>query len=197
MPTFRTSRPGSAADPSLPHLILVGLPGAGKTSVGSMLARELGRTFLDFDAELTRREGMTVPEIFAMLGEPAFRELELALTREVAELGNMVLAPGGGWVMQPANVALLRPPGKLIYLKSRPVTAIHRMGARISTRPLLAGGDPRGELERLYAARRATYETADLVVSVEGIDRKEVTREILARLVASGDVLPSAGTPPG
>ncbi len=158
--------------------------------MGGLLARELGRTFLDFDAELTRREGMTVPEIFAQRGEPAFREMEISLTGELAELGNMVLAPGGGWVTQSANVALLRPPGKLIYLKTRPAVALYRMGAKVSSRPVLGRVDPRGDLERLYAARRAIYETADLVVSVEGIDKKEVTRQIVARL---GDLERSGG----
>ena len=68
MATFRTSQPGLAVDPSVPHLILVGLPGAGKSTVGSVLARELGRSFLDFDAEIARREGMTISEIFAQKG---------------------------------------------------------------------------------------------------------------------------------
>ena len=71
MVTFRTSQPGSAADPSRPHLILVGLPGCGKSTVAAMLAHRLGRTFLDFDAEISRREGLTVAEIFAKHGEPA------------------------------------------------------------------------------------------------------------------------------
>ena len=68
MATFRTSQPGSAADPAVPHLILVGLPGAGKSTVGAALARELGRPFLDFDAEIVRRQGMTIAEIFAQRG---------------------------------------------------------------------------------------------------------------------------------
>src|SRR4051812_6401828 len=116
MATFRTSQPGSAADPSVPHLILVGLPGAGKSTVGSALARELDRSFLDFDSEIARREGMTISEIFAQKGEPSFRLLEHALTDELRAHGGMVLAPGGGWVGRPETVALIRPPARMIYL---------------------------------------------------------------------------------
>src|ERR1700716_2849397 len=107
MATFRTSQPGSAADPSLPHLILVGLPGAGKTTVGALLATALGRSFLDFDTEITRREGMSIPEIFGQRGEEHFRHLEHELTEELQEVGNMILSPGGGWVTHAETVALL------------------------------------------------------------------------------------------
>ena len=180
MATFRTSQPGSAVDPSLPHLILVGLPGAGKTTVGKLVARKLERSFLDFDQEITRRQGMTVTEIFAMRGEHHFRDLERALTEEVATLGNMVLSPGGGWVTHPEVVGLLRPPSTMIYLSVPPALAIKRMGAKTAGRPLLQRPDPRGELERLLAARRAVYETADHVVNVERLDPQRVADRICA-----------------
>lgn len=180
MATFRTSQPGSAADPSLPHLIFVGLPGAGKSTVASMLARRLGRTFLDFDAEISRREGLSVAEIFAQLGEPAFRRMEHALTVEVAMFGGMVLSPGGGWVTQPDTVRLLRPPARLVYLKISPAGALRRMGRKVAGRPLLLRPDPGGELERLLAARRAVYESADLVVDVENIGSQRVMDNIQA-----------------
>jgi shikimate kinase len=103
--TFRTSRTVSALDPGKPHLILVGLPGSGKTTIGAMLAERLGRTFLDFDAEIERREGMPVASIFAQRGEQAFRVLERKLTEELRDVGNMVVAPGGGWAADPSVVA--------------------------------------------------------------------------------------------
>src|SRR3954468_9271424 len=81
MPTFRTSQGVSAVDPSIPHLILVGLPGSGKSTVWLMLSERLDRTFLDFDQEIVRRQGMSVAEIFAIHGEHRFRELERELTR--------------------------------------------------------------------------------------------------------------------
>ena len=182
MATFRTSQPGSAADPSVPHLILVGLPGAGKSSVGAALARELDRSFLDFDAEIARREGMTISEIFAQKGEPTFRQLEHGLTEELREHGQMVLAPGGGWVARPETVALIRPPSKMIYLRVRPRTALARMGRSVATRPLLGRPNPVGELERLLTDRRAAYESADYVVDVERVPISEVVRRIVAAL---------------
>lgn len=186
MATFRTSLSGFAADPSIPHIILVGLPGSGKSTVGAMLARRLDRTFLDFDVEITRREGMTVAEIFAQFGEPRYRQLERSLTEEVAELGGMVLAPGGGWMTQPESVDLLRQPGagraRLVYLSISPQRALERMGARRAMRPLLQRPDPRGELERMLAARKSAYESADVFVNVERLDPQRVTDRILALL---------------
>jgi shikimate kinase len=182
MATFRTSQPGSAADSSVPHLILVGLPGAGKSTVGSALARELGRSFLDFDAEIVRREGMTISEIFAQKGEPTFRLLEHALTEELRELGGMVLAPGGGWVARPDTVALIRPPAWMVYLRIRPRTALNRMGRSVGTRPLLGRPNPIGELERLLRERRAAYESADWTVDVERVPIPEVVRRVVAAM---------------
>ena len=179
MATFRTSQPGSAVDPSVPHLILVGLPGAGKSTVGSVLARELGRSFLDFDAEIARREGMTIAEIFATKGEPSFRQLEHGLTEELRDLGGMVLAPGGGWVTRPETVAIIRPPARMVYLRIRPRTAINRMGRSVAGRPLLSRPNPVAELERLLRERRTAYESADYVVDVERVAISEVVRRIV------------------
>lgn len=185
MATFLTSRPGSAPDPALPHLVLVGLAGAGKSTVGERLADALQRSFLDFDVEITRRCGMTVPEIFGQRGEGYFREQETALTRELAETGGMVLAPGGGWIVNEENRALLAPRARMIYLKVSPEVAVHRMGAATAGRPLLNRPDPRGELERLLEARRELYELAELVVVVDRLDAQRVTERILAKLSAA------------
>jgi shikimate kinase len=182
MPTFLTSRPGSAADPSVPHLVLVGLAGAGKSTVGELLAEALHRSFLDFDIEITRRCGMSVPEIFGQRGESYFREQETVLTRELAETGGMVLAPGGGWILSDENRALLVPRARLIYLKVSPEVALHRMGAATAGRPLLNRPDPRGELEKLLAARSPLYEQAELVMSVDRLDAQRVTERIMEKL---------------
>jgi shikimate kinase len=179
MATFRTSQAESAADPSVPHLILVGLPGSGKSTVGPLLADALGRPLLDFDAEITRREGMTVPEIFGQQGEGHFRELEHSLTIELTELGGMVLAPGGGWVTRPDNLSLLRPPGRLIYLKITTSIAVQRMGASSTSRPLLNRPNPKAELDRLLSARILAYQSADVVVDVDRVDPQEVTQRIV------------------
>lgn len=164
-------------------MILVGLPGAGKSTVGNLLARSLHVGFLDFDVEIVRREGMPITEIFARRGAPVFRELERALTEEVAVLPAMVLAPGGGWVTQPQVVATLRARSLMVYLRISAAGAVRRMGRRMSTRPLLQKADPRAELERLLALRQEVYEAADVVVDVENLDAQRVA-DIVQRQLA-------------
>lgn len=179
-PTFRTSQTVSVADPSRPHLILVGLPGCGKSDVGRRVAEQTGRGFLDFDAEIERREGMPVSRIFAEQGEPRFRQLEQGLTRELQELGGMILAPGGGWITNPDVVALLRPPGRLVYLQVKPETALKRMGASTEQRPLLMRPKPLEELKRLFEERRLLYEGADLTVDSQHLTLQEVIDAVVA-----------------
>jgi shikimate kinase len=168
-------------DPNKPHLILVGLPGAGKSTVGALLATKLGRQFLDFDAEIERRQGMPVSQIFGERGEPGFRELERALTEEVKAQDNLVLAPGGGWVSDPATVAILRPPAKMVYLRVRPETALKRLGGAAGSRPLLNRPDPLAELNKLLEQRRVAYQGADLEVGTEMHTPEQVTDEIAAK----------------
>lgn len=180
MPTFRTSRGALVTDPDVPHLILVGLPGSGKSTVGQLVAERLKRAFLDFDAEIERREGMSIKDIFGAKGEGYFREKERELTEELRSFGRMVLAPGGGWAADPERVALLRPPGKLLYLRVKPETALVRLGGDTGLRPLLSRPDPKGELRRLLELRQAAYEGADLVVDTERVDLKGVVDRVVA-----------------
>src|SRR5918911_204368 len=183
--TFRTSDPASAAvDPRLPHLILVGLPGAGKSTVGALVAEKLGRTFLDLDREIERRQGLPISQIFAEKGEHYFRQLERGLTQELREFGGMVLSPGGGWIANPEVVALLRPPGVIVYLRVRPETAIKRLGPERANRPLLMRPDPLGELKRLLEQRKAAYEAADHVIDTEALTAQEVAEKVIQ--LASG-----------
>lgn len=185
-PTFRTSHPGSAADPSKPHTILVGLPGSGKTTVGEAVAKQLGRSFLDLDLEIERREGRSIGQIFAEKGEPYFRKKERELTEELTLVGNMIVAPGGGWITDPENVALVRPPGRIIYLKVRPETALKRLGPMRMMRPLLTRPDPLSELKRLFTARKAAYEAADSAVDTELYDLQRVIQKVMELASAAG-----------
>jgi shikimate kinase len=163
---------------SPPHLILVGLPGVGKTTIGRAAARKLGREFLDFDREIERRSGLDVREIFRLKGEEHFRELEFALTKELSAAGGMVLSPGGGWITQQRSVELLRSAGRIIYLRASPEAVARRL-RRVETRPLLAGRDPVVALRELYQKRRALYETADTVLDAERFARQQLIAKVV------------------
>jgi shikimate kinase len=166
-------------DKPLPvHLILVGLPGVGKTTIGRAAARRLGRAFLDFDEEIERRSGMEVREIFRLKGEEHFRALEFALTRELSSSGGMVLSPGGGWITQPDSVELLRSAGRIIYLRASPEAVARRL-RRVETRPLLAGKDPVVALRELYEKRVALYETAHVVLDTERLARQQLITKLV------------------
>jgi shikimate kinase len=167
-----------------PHIVLIGLPGAGKSTVGPPLATRLGLSFMDFDAEIERRTGRSVPTIIRTDGEPAFRDLEHKLTAELASADAAVLAPGGGWVTRPDTVALLRPRAKLVHLKLTPEAAIRRLGSARLARPLLDGDDPLARISALEAARRAAYAGADWVVNTELLTVQRVI-DIIVELVSA------------
>lgn len=163
------------------HIVLVGLPGSGKSTVGPLVAERLGRAFVDFDPVIERRHGDSIASIFAQFGEAHFRGLELELTAEIAERTEpQVLAPGGGWITQPECVALLRPHGVLVYLRAKPETALRRLGAAVATRPLVAAaGDPLAAMKRLLAEREPLYAAADHVVETEGLDPKAIAERVV------------------
>ena len=170
------------AEADAPHLIFVGLAGSGKSSVGRAVAARLGRPFMDLDTEIVRREGVaTVGEIFRGRGESYFRTLEAALTAELARSKGLVLAPGGGWVMNQANVDLVRPVAYLIYLKVSPETALGRIGADRANRPLLDHPNPIGQLQAQMDVRGPKYEEADFVIDTESLSEQEVTEAVLRR----------------
>ena len=165
------------------HAILIGLPGAGKSTVGRKVARIVEREFVDFDEEIARREQMSIPEIFRSRGEQHFRKLELELTRSIANREGMILAPGGGWICQPAATELLVGTGRTIYLRVTP-EAVFQRSRRLSERPLLAGDDPLGKLKELYESRRGLYESADYVVDADSATKEELITEV-ARIAAA------------
>jgi shikimate kinase len=160
------------------HIVLVGLPGAGKSTVGQLAADLLGVPFLDFDAELERREGMPVSEIFLVRGERYFRRLERELTAEVRRKPPMLLAPGGGWMIDPANVALVRPPSRIIHLRVGVEAALSRLGPDRALRPLLTGDEPQERLAGLSKARTPVYETADAEIDTQPLVPQEVASAV-------------------
>lgn len=162
------------------HLVLVGLPGAGKSTLGRAVANRLSRPFLDFDAEIEKRSGMSVARIFAERGEAAFRAVEYNLTRELAAAPPMVLAPGGGWVTIPGVMALVRPPGRIIHLLISPAEALRRLRRSRIVRPLLAQADPAMAMQALWERRSRLYATADVTVNVEVLDSQRLIDSLVA-----------------
>lgn len=164
------------------HLVLLGLPGAGKSTVGPLVARALGRGFVDLDHEIERRDGRSVAMIFAALGEGAFRALESEMTAELLAKGRppIVLAPGGGWVEDPAHRALLGSVATAVYLRVSPAVAVARMGPATEVRPLLAGGDAERKLVEVLARREAMYVLSQHTVSVDSMTPSEVASSIVA-----------------
>lgn len=163
------------------HLILIGLPGAGKSTIGTALADRLGWPFVDLDKEIGEHAGMSIREIFERLGEARFRAFEREATERVAQSTvPMVIAPGGGWITVPGLVERVRPPSQLVYLELSPACALERLGGAVEARPLLAGPDPLEALTKILATRRKLYVQADHTLSVEMMTRDEVVKAIVA-----------------
>lgn len=146
------------------NVIMVGLMGSGKTTIGRALAKHFAKEFVDSDEEIQKRTGVTIPHIFDVEGEEGFRQRESAVIRELAGRENIVLATGGGAVLSEQNRALLQQSGIVIYLKAN----VHELWQRTRhdrNRPLLQTVDPLAKLSELFEQRDPLYrEVADIVV---------------------------------
>lgn len=167
------------------HVILVGLMGAGKSTVGTLLATRLGRAFVDTDDVVVATTGSTVSEIFAARGEPAFRALERTAVADVcASPQPLVVACGGGAVLDPENRRMMSRAGVVVWLRAAPAQLAARVGEG-DARPLLARGTPAETLERLAAVRAPGYEAvADVVVDTDELSPSDVTERVLQELSA-------------
>jgi shikimate kinase len=150
------------------------------------VAAQLGRAFLDLDQEIERREGSDITTIFAEKGEPYFRERERAVTEELAQIGGLIVSPGGGWITNGQAFSILRPRARVIYLKVTPETALKRMGASRTSRPILVRPDPIGELRRLLLERGPAYERADDVIDTERMTAQQVIAKVVALAARRG-----------
>ena len=149
-------------------IVLVGLMGAGKSSIGRRLAQALCLPFVDADSEIEAAAGLTIAEIFARDGEAAFRNGERRVIARLLENPTQVLAAGGGAFMDPATRALIRARAISIWLRADLELMLARVSRR-NNRPLLRNGDPREVLSRLMAERYPIYAEADLTVdSIDG-----------------------------
>lgn len=164
------------------NVFLVGPMGAGKSTIGRQLSNVLNKTFKDSDHEIVARTGASIPLIFEIEGEEGFRKRESAMIRELAGMDNLVLATGGGAVLNEENRKLLREHGVVIYLYAS-LDQLFERTRRDRNRPLLQTEDPKGRLEELMAMRDPIYrEVADMVVHTDDRSIKSVVKEILVRL---------------
>lgn len=168
---------------SLPkRIVLVGPMGAGKSTIGRMLARELGYRFLDSDRIIEERCGANIPWIFDVEGEDGFRQRETAILAELSESPQTVLATGGGAVMREENHALLKRDAVVVYLKTSIEQQVERT-RRDRNRPLLQNDDPEAVLRNLFAVRDPIYtELADVVMFTDRKSPRLVVRQLVNRI---------------
>jgi shikimate kinase len=162
-------------------VVLIGMMGAGKSAVGRRLATRLGVEFRDADSEIEAAAGCTVSEIFARLGEPAFREGERKVIARLLGDAPHVLATGGGAFCDEGTRARIKDSGVSVWIKAPLDVLVARTGRR-DTRPLLRNGDPREILERLLAERTPLYGQADLTIDSEDGPHQASVEKIMAGL---------------
>ncbi len=177
----------TASSPSVHRtIVLVGLMGAGKSSIGRRLAARLGVAFVDADAEIEEAAGCKIPEFFERYGEPAFRDGERRVIARLLNAPPQVMATGGGAFIDPETRALIKDKAVSVWLRAELDILVKRC-ARRKHRPLLHKGDPREILGDLMAERYPVYEHADIIVDSEDGPHEGVVKKILSALTARRD----------
>jgi len=162
-------------------IVLVGMMGAGKSSIGRRLAARLGIPFADADAEIEEAAGMSIADIFEAHGEPSFRSGEARVIARLLEHGPQVLATGGGAFINPLTRAKIHEKGISVWLKAD-VDVLSRRLRRRSDRPLLRTADPTTTLTNLLAARNPIYGEANLMVISRDVPHEVIVEEIVTAL---------------
>ena len=163
-------------------IVLVGMMGAGKSSIGRRLAQRLGVNFVDADAEIEAAAGMTIAEIFANYGEPDFRSGEARVIARLLDQGQQVLATGGGAFMNPETRAGIRQKGLSVWLKADFEVLMRRVKRRATAdRPMLQG-DPAQRIRQLMSERYPVYGEADVTVVSREVSHDTIVNEIVAAL---------------
>ena len=164
------------------NIILVGPMGAGKTTIGKQLAQHSGREFYDSDREIEKHTGANIPLIFELEGEEGFRKREKKILLDLTQKQDIVLATGGGAVLDPDNRALLTKYGFVIYL-SAPLAQLINRTNKDRNRPLLQTENPRKKLEEIIATRDALYrEVADIVIETDDKPVRNVVKNLLSTI---------------
>jgi len=167
------------------HVLLVGLPGVGKSTVGQLVADGLPAPLLDIDSILVRQMGMPIAQIFGMVGEPRFRAMERDAVDTAQAREPAVIVPGAGWAAEPGQMQAAKRTCLTIYLKSTASTAARR-SQQGEVRPLLVGVDPIERTRNLLAAREPFYKLADFEVAADMKAAPAVAQEVIRLARAHG-----------
>ncbi len=164
---------------------LIGFMGTGKTAVGKLLTQMLGKDFVELDALIEQKAGRSIPEIFRRDGEAGFRQLEIEAAREVAGRKNVVIACGGGIVLNTINIDRLRQECVIVCLTASPSVILKRTSADKDGRPLLAVADRLKQIKELMKFRRPFYErAADITVNTSRLKPREVAGLVIGKVRA-------------
>ena len=165
-------------------IVLIGMMGVGKSSIGRRLGARLSIPFVDADAEIEKAAGMSIADIFARHGETAFRSGESRVIARLLDSGPQVLATGGGAIMNPETRSLIKEKGISVWLSAELDLLMRRISKRKAERPMLYTADPAATLRELLAEREPIYAQADLTVQSREVPHDAVVAEIVGALTA-------------
>ncbi len=165
------------------NIALIGFMGVGKTAVGKVLAEKLGRSFVELDSLIEQKAGKSIPDIFQQDGETAFRELEIEVTKEVSKDRNLVIACGGGVVLNKINIDRLRQQSRIVYLTASLGVILKRVSGDGDERPLLKAANRALNIRELLRFRKPFYErAADITIDTSKLDIDSVAEQIIEKL---------------
>ena len=165
------------------NIALVGFMGTGKTAVGKVLAEKLGRSFVELDLLIEQKVGKSIPDIFQQDGETVFRELEIEVTKEVVKDKNLVIACGGGIVLNKINIDRLRQQFRVVYLTASPGVILKRVANEEGQRPLLEVDNPTLVIREMLSFRKPFYKgAADIKIDTSKLDIDSVAEQIIEKL---------------
>lgn len=164
------------------NIVLIGMRGSGKTTVGKMLSQQLKKEFIEMDALVAEKAGMQIAQIVKKYGWEYFRDLETEITKEVSQKDNIIIATGGGVVERGENVQALKEHGKLFWLTVGVDTLLKRIGKDVN-RPSITGKSRREDMEETQKHREKLYQqAADVIIDTEKVTAKKVMQEIIKNL---------------
>ena len=169
------------------NIVLIGMRGSGKTTVGKILARKMDRELVEMDGLITRKAGLSIPEIVEKHGWEIFRDIEEEITGEVAGLDNIINASGGGVVTREKNIVKLKKSGVLVWLQADVDALLNRIGEDTDRPPLVEGKSQREDIKFTFKERTPLYQqAADVTINTENKTPEEVAETIINLLAIRG-----------